>query len=422
MYPLKKLTLALMIMCSVLKSRSQSVTSPYSIGGVGDIENRNIGRSAGMASVSAAMRYNLNINVFNPASLTAMPTHLFLFDVGAKGRSSRFTQPGIDTTSTASSDFAVKRVSLAYKATKKMAFSIGLQPFSSTNYNFNSVVPLPGGGSASYLRTVEGTGSLQQLYFGQALELGSHFSVGYTFSYLFGSQIQNINYYDGSALNVTKVNTAYYRNPYFKVGLQYYSKPEKKVQHRFGAFASMPVTLKGNSTYSVTDGSTIVQDSIVINNTPFKVPLMVTAGYSVTFNHKLTFSADYNFNQWQKQTTPVAGLTLAPSNRVSLGVEKENLLIKNNQYKPYYLQGGLFYENTYWKVNGNYVTDFGFTIGAGTNIGRSFDGSGINVFGALEVGKRGNSGKGQIGDFYQQFTIGVSFFNIWQKSIYQRYN
>lgn len=384
-----------MIMCSVFKSRSQSVTSPYSISGLGDIENRNIGRSAGMASVSAAMRYNLNINVLNPASLTAMPPHLFLFEVGAKGRSSRFIQPGIDTTSVASSDFAVKRVSLAYKATKKMSFGMGLQPFSNTNYNFSSVVPLPAG-SASYLKTVEGIGSMQQLYFTQALELGNHFSVGYTFSYLFGSQHQKVNYYDGAALNVTKENISYYRNPYFKMGFQYYSKVDKKVQHRFGAFASMPVTLDGNNTYNLTDGSTIVQDSIVVSNKPFKVPLMVTAGYSVTFNHSLTISADYNFNQWQSQTTPVAGLTLAPSNRVSVGFEKENLIIKNNQYKSYYFQGGLYYENTYWKVNNNYVTDMGFTIGAGTHIGKSFDGSGINVFGALEVGKGETTARGKL--------------------------
>lgn len=410
-----------MILCCVLKSRSQSVSSPYSIGGLGDIENRNIGRSAGMASVSAAMRYNLNINPLNPASLTAIPTHLFLFEIGAKGRSSRFLQPGIDTTSSASTDFAVKRLSLAFKATKGMSFSIGLQPFSNTNYNFNTAVPLPAG-SSSYLRSVEGIGSMQQLYFSQALAVDSNFSIGYTFSYLFGSQHQNINYYAGSVLNITKKNISYYRNPNVKIGFQYYSKERRKVQHRFGAFASLPVSLNGNSTYNLTDGSTNVQDSIFINNKPFKVPLMVTAGYSVTFNHSLTISADYNFNQWTTQTTPVAGLTLAPSNRASIGFEKENVFIKNNRYKSYYFQGGIFYENTYWKVNNNYVNDMGFTIGGGTHIGKSLDGSGINVFAALEVGKRGNNSKGQIGDFYQQFTLGISFFNLWQKSSIFRYN
>lgn len=406
-----------MIMCSVLKGRSQSVSSPYSIGGIGDIENRNIGRSAGMASTSAAMRYDLNINTFNPASLTKMPLHIFLFESAGKGRSSRFIQPGIDTTSSTSTDFAVKRISLAFKATKKMAFSIGLLPFSTTNYNFTSLVPLPGG-SSNYLRTVSATGSMQQLYFSQALEVGHHFSVGYTFSYLFGSQHQNVNYYDGSALNVTKQNIAYYRNPYFKLGLQYYSKDESKVQHHFGAFASIPVSLNGNTTYNLTDGATIVQDSIVVSNKPFKVPLMATVGYSVTFKHSLTISADYNFNQWKSQTTSVAGLTLAPSNRVSIGFEKVNNLVYNGfRFEKYYFQGGIFYENTYWKVNNNYVDDIGFTMGAGTNVGRS-----INIFGALEVGKRGNSSKGQITDIYQQFTIGISFRDIWEKSPYLKYN
>lgn len=421
---LKKPILALVVMCSVLHSHSQTVTSPYSIIGVGDVENRNTGRTAGMASVSAAMRTTFNINTLNPASITAMPLHLFLFEVAGKGRSSRFRQPGVDTISKASTDFAFKRVSLAFKATKNMAFGLGLQPFSTTNYSFSSILSVGAGTAADvYERTVTGIGSMQELYFTQAYEFGKqddlrrhdsvgHLSLGYTFSYLFGSVHQDLNYYNPFFnLNVTKQNSSYLRNPRLKFGAQYYSADNKAVQHRFGAFATLPVNLNVRNSYNITDGSTIVQDTVNLSNSSFKIPLMVTAGYSVTFNHKLTIAADYNFQQWKTQSYTVSGVNLAPSNRISLGAELVNNLQYAGQYfEKNYLQAGIFYENTYWQANNSRVNDFGVTFGGGTNFNK------IHVFAGLELGVRGNTSKGQIQEIYQQLTIGVSFWDRWEKS------
>ena len=80
----KKIVVAICI-CQAGLLDAQSVSSPYSIVGLGDIETRNVSRYAGMASVSIAQRSPGYINTFNPASLTAMPDHMVLFEVAGKG-------------------------------------------------------------------------------------------------------------------------------------------------------------------------------------------------------------------------------------------------------------------------------------------------------------------------------------------------
>jgi len=410
---MRKVLLFSIFGCSVSVSMSQSVSSPYSLVGLGDVEQRNVSKYAGMASVSIAQRSGNYINTFNPASLTALPKHFVLFEVAGKGRYSSFNAPGVDTATGTSKDFTFKRLSFAYKVSEKSAISFGLQPYSSVNYNFYSVKQI-GTQTDAYLRSVEGSGGLNQAYISAATQLGKRFSVGVTMNYLFGSLNQKINYYNPSlAMDVTKEYNTYLRNFNFLGGIQYESKPGKKVQHRLGATLGTPVNLLTENSYKILEGSTDVTAEIITSNTFYKIPLKAAFGYSATFNNAFTIAADYSFQNWKSQTVAIDKTVLGPSQRIALGVEYANMKTMNGfQYEQYFLQGGLFYENTYWKVAGKPVTDIGGTFGAGINFGR------FNLYGAYEMGKRGSTDSKQIAEKYSQFTLGLTLKDIWQKTKY----
>jgi len=413
---MKKLFFISICSAAIIPSRAQTVSSPYSIIGIGDIEQRNVSKYAGMASVSIAQRSPFYINTFNPASLTAMPKHMVLFEINGKGRTASFRVPGTDTATSSTKDFTAKRISFAYKVSEKTAFSFGLQPYSSVNYSFSSIQKL-GADADAYLRTVTGSGGLNQAYISLARQLTKQFSVGVTSSYLFGSLNQKVNYYNsGLGLDITQDNNVYLRNFNFTGGLQYESSPEKKVQHRFGATATLPVNMLRSQSYKILEAGTDVTTEQITNTQPYNLPLKAGFGYSATFNKTVSLSADYTFQNWKNSTTPIANTSIIPSQRVAVGVEYGSIKkLDNYAFEKYFLQAGVFYENTYLKVAGNQLKDYGFTLGGGFNLGR------INVYGAYELGRKGNYKLQQIAENYSQFSLGITFKDIWEKSRYARY-
>lgn len=397
---------------------AQTVSSPYSIVGIGDLETRSNDKYSGMASASTALASPYAYNTSNPASLAAIPKHFILFEVEGKGRRSTFTNLSSDSTASSSSDFAFKRLALAFKATNRMAFSFGLKPYSSVNYSFTSVAYL-NSQSDPYLRTIDGSGGLQQAYFGNGIQLTKNISFGYTVSYLFGSLNQQVNYYSPNLdLDVTKNNNSYLHNVLFQAGVQYHSKADKNFQQHIGATVTAPTTLTQENSYIVQEGTTDATSEISTGNAKFKVPLKASFGYGVTLNRKLTLSADYSFQNWKSAgINSISGVTLGAANRMALGGEYS--FFKSNglfSYEKYYVQSGLFYENTYWKAGNNAVQDYGFTLGGGVNIGR------INLFGAYEIGQRGSNALKQIPERYSQVTLGITFKDLWEKSRYSRYD
>jgi hypothetical protein len=396
---------------------TQTVSSPYSIVGLGDLETRSNDKYSGMASASTALSSPYYFNTTNPASLVAMPKHFVMFEVEGKGRRSTFSNLNSDSTASTSSDFAVKRLALAFKATDRFAFSFGLKPYSSVNYSFSSISYLSAQSDA-YQRTVEGSGGLQQAYFGNAVQLTKNFSLGYNVSYLFGSLNQQVNYYSPTLdLNITKNNNSYLHNVLFQVGAQYHSKADKNFQQHVGATVTFPTSLTQENSFIVQEGTTDATSEQKTGTTKFQVPLKASFGYGVTINKKLTISADYNFQNWKSSVASVSGTSIGSAYRMALGGEYS--FFKSNgfvTYEKYYLQSGIFYENNYWKVGTNQLEDYGFTLGGGVNIGR------LNFFGAYEIGQRGKSSLKQIPERYSQITLGITFKDLWEKSKFSRYD
>lgn len=403
------LTLLFIIPCAALKA--QNVTSPYSILGIGDIDTKDYGRYFSEGSTAISRRDPYSYNFSNPASITSLPEKVMNFDIATRGRISNFQLPGTDTTTSVSKDFAVKRVTMAFKISKKTGIAFGLRPYSSVNYQFQSTQAILDGNSY-YTKSVEGDGGVNQVYFSIARELGKNFSAGLTTSYLFGSLEKTTNYTSTYVpLNITKLETTSLYGASVQGGLQFYSSENRKWRHQVGLTATVNTSLNGQFITDYTDNSssTNVIKEEVANDQSFKLPMSLGFGYSAISNDKLIFSADVNYSNWPYQVVNYTNSYTNSTFRVSGGIEySKKITYGSVKAEKYYIAVGASAENSYLMINNNYLKDYSFTLGGGINVSRN-----LSIYGGIESGVKGDINSQQIKENYTSFLIGFSLKELW---------
>ena len=95
---------------------SQNVSSPYSIIGIGDIENSYFNRTSGMANTGIAYRMTNMIILNNPASLSDLQSQLFLVELAARGKFVNYSGTALPKQN--GKDFSVERISLGIRINK----------------------------------------------------------------------------------------------------------------------------------------------------------------------------------------------------------------------------------------------------------------------------------------------------------------
>src|SRR5882724_9899656 len=122
MYPsthnlfIKKCSLftALVILFASAKTFAQNVSSPYSIIGIGDIEDSWFNRTSGMANTGIAYRNNTYIILNNPAAISELQDQLFIVELSARGKFVTYSGKDV-TTHLTGKDFSVERISLGMR-------------------------------------------------------------------------------------------------------------------------------------------------------------------------------------------------------------------------------------------------------------------------------------------------------------------
>lgn len=421
-----KLLLSMIVIISNTAALAQNVTSPYSIFGVGDIETKDFGRYFGMGSTSIALRNGAAFNFSNPASLTALDPKVMNFDFIMRGRVSNFLIPGRDTVTSPSKDYAIRRISLAYKPEKRWAFAFGLRPYSTVNYLLNDSAKLADNTSVLN-KSVDGNGGLNQVFLSNGFSLNKNFSVGLTTSVLFGTLQTNTTYTSsGIGLDVTRNEYNALHALMFTGGLQYVGKLSKHIKQQLGFIISNAAKLTGQwSTEYITSDSTITTD--VDPSKHISTPGQIGVGYALVFNDKLTISADYTSYNWKYQKVDYPGSYIDKAFRFSTGLEysfkgKAGL----QTVEKYYLQAGFSYEQSYIHINNNPLADYSYSIGFGNRVTNGFgyrrSNGGLSYNLGFEFGKKGSVSNNQIRESYTQFVIGLSLKGFWFNSAkYGRY-
>ena len=424
-----KIKILISLFCSVAAIgvvKAQNNTSPYSIVGIGDNEKSNFDRTSGMGHTGLALASDVTNRYLyhgNPASYAGLQDKFFNFEVAARYKGVSYAGSPIgNASSSQSSDLQFKKLVVAIKIKPKWGAAIGLLPFSTSNYSYYSFKNVQGS-NVSVPTYNEGTGSTNQFFIANSYKINKHLSVGLHTAYIFGQLDQKetllTSISDSLLINDRNVLLGSF---YFKGGLQFQTKLSSKWQLLAGATGSLKTPLKANYQLKVTDGSTALIKNEQYKNTYFNLPLMYAGGLAARFKDKYTFAADYNFQSWTGANPNAFNYQLVNSSRYSVGFEYSKKIVYRAYQgdlvaEKYFLQTGLFYSNSYLRIYGQQLTDYGLTIGAGFNSIKS----NLGLLMGLEIGRRGTTDLGLIRETYTQLQLIFVYRDFWRVKL-KRYN
>lgn len=400
---------------------NNNTTSPYSRFGLGDLQSYSFGRTTGMGGASLASRNKQQINLSNPASYTAVDSLAFMFEFGLSGSFAKYSN---DISSITANDANFRYFAMNFQITNWLATSLGLLPYSDVGYDLELNEEVENAGSV--LQRYYGEGSLSKAYMGFALDPVKNISVGVNLNYLFGRLNNNAETYFLDAADIydnQEYESIRMRDFNLSLGVQA-TLPLKEEQSltfaavlenkpSYAGFASN-LTRKivsvqvGNS--NITDQDTIIP-FVSEKKSSIEFPLTYGFGLSYVKENKWEVNADYYHQAWSKakflgSTNPV----LTDLNKFAVGAEwiPDKFSIRSFLSRIAY-RAGFKYEQTYLKLEGQQINDFGITFGFGLPVYRS--NSTINI--SAELGKRGTKENNLILENYAKINLSVNLYDLW---------
>jgi hypothetical protein len=384
---------------------AQSMSTPYSVYGIGDIDPRTYNHNIGMGSTGLALKTTLFSSGNNPASAAGMQRSFFMLETNGTFKSVGYSGNAITADNKNNSDFTIKKLALSTKLNSVWASGIGFRQYSSVNYQFLNTKPVEGT-TQNYLIQYSGDGGLNSFYWNNAFALGKHLSLGFTSSFLSGSVNQTETISESAGNVIESLRKDYYKQLHFDYGLIYTAAISKKWNMALGGRFAQKTKLNKERTLTVMANSDSLISEETIKVGSFSLPQSYGAGIAL-FNKSgtTTFAADYNHDNWTSLNYQGAGWKLVNSDRFSIGAEFASFKqsMKGTAQKKAF-QLGAFMNNSYLRVKSYQINDFGFTAG----FTRSLNNGLLYTIGA-EAGTRGTIQSNLIKENYVQLSLSLSF-------------
>lgn len=388
-------------------SAQNGVMSPYSRYGYGFLSDNATAAQRTLGGTGYAMNSGRQINVMNPASYAAMDSLTFLFDMG------------VDLTALWSSEGNTREknfgggldyITMQVPLGKYMGASIGLLPYSSVGYSFGSTID---NGTVSR----DGSGNLNQLYFGIAGRPFKGFSIGANIAYLFGNIVNDLYAYSDYGSTSLFERTMSVRDYRLDFGLQYSANISRNDRVTLGLVYSPKKDLHGK-TYGIFYDTSV--DPIVPDTVPgdpsmagrYSTPDKWGAGINWQHGPNLMAEVDFTYEPWSKAKfgtiTDFETTRFVDRYRVGAGVQYTPNPRGNYAQRIQYRLGG-FGQRDYVTVAGNNVRDYGVSVGVGLPV-PSFK-TIINV--GFEYRHRQAHPTSLVKEDYLNITIGINFNEMW---------
>ena len=406
--------------------------SPYSIFGIGDISKEGTAYNKSMGGVGIATRNRRFINYLNPAAVTARDTLSFMADFGLSQSNKLFAQGDIRS---ANNTFNIYNFVMSFPIWKSSAFMVGLTPYSDVGYDFSSIETNPDiiGNTGNITYDSYGTGGLYQVFLGAGATFWNRFSAGAELLYYFGNidKVTNMQYSDNSFRSVNSGSELSIRGVTGKFGLQYEQKIAGDVSMIIGATYRMSTDVKGYSTnFSYAAQSSSVDtlrynvDTLAKSGIKFGDEL----GIGISFKGGEQWSAEFNYirSDWSRSGFDSApGFSAIGDSRFSSTVSNSFRagfeIVPNRNDIRYYMRrcayrAGIYYDQSYFRLDGNAVNSMGLTLGITLPVFRWYNGVSLGV----DIGQRASTRNNMIRERYAKFVIGFNIHDIWFQK--PRYN
>ena len=392
--------------------------SPYSRFGIGDLLNTGVAYNQSFGGASVALRPHNVLNYLNPASFTNQDTLSFLFQTGFIGRSKQLEVP---EGTLVRSNMNLQNLSIGFPITKWFNASVGLHPYSSIQYNYES------NGLESETENVVhsyvGEGGFSEFYFGAAFEYKELFSIGLTASYLFGDLIRSTSVYivdKNSAIYNTKDD--FIANDFFyRLGIQAHPVIAEKHQIIAGAAYESEMVIKiaqdqltehlyeyTRNTYFGTTNDTSFVSSL-------QLPAKVTVGLGYVYNNQITATVEYMTQAWSESNLPTK-LQDYTSIRGGVSYRPKALTSRDRAKYPAFVEYrlGARKTQTYVVLNGQSIDETAVSVGLGLpwkNSRNQFTGTTFNI--SYEYSTRGTTNNSLVKETSHIISVGLVLHDFW---------
>ena len=431
----KALLLAVFLIIGVSVSAQEGAYgaySPYSVFGLGELEKEGSAYNKSMGGTGIATRNKRFINYTNPAAVTARDTLAFMADFGLEQKNTLYRQGDLRS---ANNTFNIHNFVMSFPIYRSSAFMVGLTPFSDVGYDFSSVEERQDiiGNTGNITYDSRGTGSVYQLFVGAGVTFWKRLSLGAEYLYYFGNidRITRMDYMNTSYRSVRTGNELAVRASTGKFGLQYEQKLGGNVSMIVGATYRMSAKMNGYSTNyryatqsSVVDTLTHRVDTLAYGNLCFGDEIGV--GISVKGGEKWHAEFNYLRSGWEKSGMDTApGFSAIGDSKFSTATSQSYRLgfefVPNRNDIRYYMKrcayrAGVYYDQAYYKLDGNNINSMGITLGMTLPVFRWYNGLTIG----LDMGQKASTRQGMVRERYAKIAVGFNIHDIWFQK--PRYN
>ncbi len=392
---------------AMVMAQSEGLTSsPYSLYGLGVINQTSIGKTNSMGYSGIGLKSTTDINNLNPSNYSLTPKNSFFYDIGVVGEFNSYSNKG-DNESKTTLNFS--NLAFAFRIADRLGAGVTLVPYSDVGYTLLGLVSNIEGSNETFESNVAGLGGLNDLSFNLGYGITDNLRVGGRASLLFG--------------NIEETETFAISNSYFELnettnysGLRLGLGMQWDIFDKltFGSTVQLPVNLKGNltrSVYKTLDGSSItVEDEEADNVSDFKLPLELGFGFSTKIKESLILTADYKRNLWDATNQSESIGTYMDQDIYAFGLEfqRDPNGFKYGQRIRY--RAGFNYDNGYLAINDNKIDGYTITAGIGLPVGFATN-SVINL--SYAYGSKGQIQNILVKENYHTLTLNLSLEDLW---------
>lgn len=418
--------------CASAQSGTYGAYSPYSIFGIGNLSKEGTAFNKSMGGVGIATRNKRFINYMNPAAVTARDSLAFMGDFGLSQSNTAFSQGDLKS---AKNTFNIYDFVLSFPIYRSSAFMVGITPYSDVGYDFSSIVTDQNiiGDTGNITEDSYGTGSVYQVFAGAGATFWKKFSVGAEVIFMFGNldKITNMNFSNSSYRSLNSGNELTIRGVTGKFGLQYEQNLGGNISMIAGATYRMGSKVRGYAVdYRYATQSTVTDtlryNTDTLKNSGLRFGDEIGVGIAIKGGERWCAEFNYTRSDWRNTGMDKAAgfsgigkssFSTTVSNSYRAGFE----IVPNRNDIRYYFRrcayrAGVYYEQSYYKLDGNNVNSLGLTLGITLPVFRWYNGISLGV----DLGQRASKREGMIRERYATFNIGFNIHDIWFQK--PRYN
>ena len=366
----------------------------------------------------------------NPAAVTARDSLSFMADFGLEQNNKIYRQGDLRS---AHNTFNIHNFVMTFPIYRSSAFMVGITPFSDVGYDFSSIETDPNiiaqTGNISY--DSYGTGSVYQVFAGAGVTFWKRLSLGAEAIYYFGNidKVTNMDYSNSSYRSLNSGSDLMIRGTTGKFGLQYEQKLGGDISMIIGATYRLSTSLKGtalNYRYANQDSVTDTLRNDVVDFSKAGLKFADELGVGISLKGGEKWSAEFNYlrSDWRnsgfdsangfsvKSDTETFSSTVSQSFRAGFEI------VPNRNDIRYYLRkcayrAGVYYDQSYYKLNGNSVNSMGVTLGVTLPVFRLYNGLTLGV----DLGQRASTRNNMIRERYAKFVVGFNIHDIWFQKV-----